>query len=410
MRQKLSAFVNRMERIDFKIITCVLMLNIFGIMMVYSASSYGCSLNEDFKFDSLYLVKRQAAFALGGFILMLFLGKFLNYNYLRKLAVPIYIIGILSLFLLFTGLAYSSHNATRWIKLGPVSLQVSEITKIATTITMAAFFTRYKEIFRRTDRYEFLALVYALFLGIFPAGLVFKLSDNLSTALIIAGIMFLLMFVFTDHTKIYIGLVLLGFVAIFLVWKIYGANLPSPQELAKDDTSFRIKRIAAWIDPERYAEDDGYQSLQSLYAVASGGITGKGLGKSVQKLDKIPEAQNDMIFAVVCEELGVIGAVVLLGLFIYLVYYMIRVAINSENFFGRALALGFAFHIALQVLINVGVVLMILPNTGVSLPFISYGGSAIVITLAEMGVVLSIERTHMERSVARKHRELQEQQ
>lgn len=408
MRQKLSAFVNRMERIDIKIISCIFMLNIFGLLMVYSASSYGCSLSQEYNFDPMYLVKKQAIFVLVGFAFMLFLGKFLNYNYLKKLAVPIYIIGVLSLFLLFTGLGYSSHNATRWISLGPVNLQVSEITKLAMTIGLAAYFTHYKDMFHRRDIFEAKAIFYAFCLGILPAGLVFKLSDNLSTALIMAGIMFLMIFVFTDYTKSYIFLALLAFLGVFIVWKVYGAHLPTVEEL--EHSSFRVKRIAAWIDPERYAEDGGYQSLQSLYAVVSGGLTGKGLGKSVQKLDKIPEAQNDMIFAVVCEELGVVGAIVLLGLFVYLVYYMIRVAINSENFFGRALALGFAFHIALQVLINVGVVLMILPNTGVSLPFISYGGSAVFFTLAEMGVVLSIERIHMERSVARKHKELQEQQ
>ena len=169
-------------------------------------------------------------------------------------------------------------------------------------------------------------------------------------------------------------------------------------------------RFYAWIDPERYAGDQGFQPLQGKYAVASGGLFGKGLGNSVQKLDKIPEAQNDMIFSIVCEELGLLGAVVLLAMFLFLIYHLVRIAVNSENLFGKVLVMGIAFHISLQVLINVGVVLTIIPNTGASLPFISYGGSAVLFTLAEMGIVLSVNRYHMRRSLQRKRAELEKEE
>ena len=153
-----------------------------------------------------------------------------------------------------------------------------------------------------------------------------------------------------------------------------------------------------------------FQPLQGKYAVASGGLFGKGLGNSVQKLDKIPEAQNDMIFSIVCEELGLVGAVVLLAMFLFLIYHLIRIAVNSENLVGKVLVMGIAFHISLQVLINVGVVLTIIPNTGASLPFISYGGSAVLFTLAEMGIALSVNRYHMRRSLQRKRAELEKEE
>ena len=164
-------------------------------------------------------------------------------------------------------------------------------------------------------------------------------------------------------------------------------------------SSFRLRRILVWLHPEDYASGDGYQTIQALYAIGSGGFLGRGLGNSIQKLGSVPEAQNDMIFSIVCEELGLVGAVVLLAMFLFLIYHLVRIAVNSENLFGKVLVMGIAFHISLQVLINVGVVLTIIPNTGASLPFISYGGSAVLFTLAEMGIVLSVNRYHMRRSL-----------
>jgi cell division protein FtsW len=168
--------------------------------------------------------------------------------------------------------------------------------------------------------------------------------------------------------------------------------MPTVEEL--DNMSFRVGRIAAFLNPERYADNQGYQVLQSLYAVASGGLFGKGLGNSTQKLGSIPESQNDMIFSIICEELGLFGALILLGLFAYLCFHIVKVALASREAFGSVLAMGVFLHIGLQTIINVAVNLNWMPNTGIALPLISYGGTAILCQLAELGLVYSVERNN----------------
>lgn len=402
MKRSLASFINSMERLDIKIIACLVLLNVYGLIMIYSASAYGCSNSATFDNDPMYLVKRQAIFVVAGFV-FLFLFRLINYNWFRRFSRPIYIISLLSIFLLKTPLGVESHNATRWIQVGPVTVQIAEIVKIGMIIGLAAFITKYR------DQIRYFRVVMVIWiLAAIPAGLVYTVSDNLSTAIILVGIAFLLTFVLTSWWKIHMlagGSVI---AAMYCLWKYFATHLPSQEELNR--MPFRYGRIAAWVSPESYPIEQGYQPLQGMYAVASGGLFGKGLGRSVQKLEKIPEAQNDMIFSIVCEELGLMGAVILIAMFVYLVYHLIRIAINSDNLFGRVLVMGIAFHIALQVLINVGVVLAVIPNTGVSLPFISYGGSAVFFTLVEMGIALSVDRIHMERSVQKKAWELEQEE
>lgn len=386
-----------MERLDFKVVASLVLLNIYGLIMIYSASAYGCSLSPEYNNDPTYLVKKQAVFVVVGFVAM-FIVRGMNYNYLRKAAVPIYFIGILSIFLLLTPLGVSSHNATRWLKVGPLTIQVAEIVKIAMVIGIAAFITRYRE-----------KMIYPVismeiwFIALVPAMLVLTISDNLSSAIILLGIAFLITFVFSTQWKMHVGIAAFAAAGIVAYREYLRRTLPTAAEL--NAKGFRAGRLYAWIAPERY-EKQGHQPLQGLYAVGNGGIFGKGLGRSIQKLGKIPEAQNDMIFSVICEELGLVGAVVLIALFIYLIYHLIRIAVNSDNLFGKVLVAGIAFHIVLQALINIGVVLTIIPNTGVSLPFISYGGSAVLFTMIEMGIALSVDRTHMVREVKKKKYEM----
>lgn len=394
MRQSVASYINNMERLDIKVIISLALLNIYGLIMIYSASAYGCSLSPEYHNDPLYLVKRQAVFVVIGFIFMLVL-RCCNYNHLRKIAVPLYIIGILSVFLLKTPLGVESHHAVRWIRVFGVSVQIAEIVKITMIIGIAAFMAAY------LDRLKYCRVVLVIWIGMagVPAALVYSISDNLSSAIILLGIAFLLTFVVSSCWKLHAGAM-----AVLTVGIVYGRfrlkhTMPTQAEL--DTMPFRYGRFYAWIDPERYASNQGLQPLQGMYAVVNGGLFGKGLGRSVQKLEKIPEAQNDMIFSVVCEELGIVGAVVLIALFVYLVYHLIRIAANADNIFGKVLVLGFAFHIALQALINIGVVLTVIPNTGVSLPFISYGGSAVFFTMIEMGIALSVDRMHMVNQVHR---------
>ena len=157
-------------------------------------------------------------------------------------------------------------------------------------------------------------------------------------------------------------------------------------------SSFRIRRILVWLHPEDYASGDGYQTLQALYAIGSGGIFGRGLGNSIQKLGSVPEAQNDMIFSIICEELGLFGALLVLVLFGYLLYRLFFIAQNAPDLFGSLLVTGIFIHIALQVIFNIAVVLNLMPNTGVTLPFISYGGTSIMFLMIEMGLALGVAR------------------
>lgn len=394
MRQSIASYINNMERLDIKVIISLVLLNIYGLIMIYSASAYGCSLSAEYNNDPMYLVKRQAVFVVIGFIAMLVLRQ-CNYNHLRKLALPIYIIGILSIFLLLTPMGIESHNAVRWIRVFGVSVQIAEIVKITMIIGLAAFMAVF------LDRMVFCRVIFVIwiFLAGLPAVLVYGISDNLSSAIILLGIAFLLTFVISPLWQLHISALVLLVGSI--VYGRFYLKRTMPSQAKLDAMPFRYGRFYAWIDPERYASNQGLQPLQGMYAVANGGLFGKGLGRSIQKLEKIPEAQNDMIFSVVCEELGLVGAVVLIALFIYLIYYLVRIAANADNIFGKVLVLGFAFHIALQALINIAVVLTVIPNTGVSLPFISYGGSAVFFTMVEMGIALSVDRMHMVNQVHR---------
>ncbi|MCH5267913.1 MAG: cell division protein FtsW [Lachnospiraceae bacterium] len=403
MKRSLAAYIRQMDRLDFRVIACLILLNAFGLIMIYSASAYGCSMTKEYGFDSAYLLKKQAVFVVLGFIAMLIVRR-MNYNWFRKWSVPIFIAGIAMIFMLKTSWGVESHGATRWLKVGPMQVQVAEIVKIAMVVAIAAFMTKYQE---QIQRIPIMVLyVWILLTGI-PAALVYVLSDNLSSAIILIGITYLLTFVMTNHPVLHIVLGAGAAAGVVVLRNYLMQHLPTQAWL--DSKPFRYARIFAWISPETYADSYGFQPLQGLYAVASGGITGRGLGNSIQKLEKIPEAQNDMIFSIVCEELGIVGATVLLAMFGFLVYHLVRIAAKSENTFGRVLTLGIAFHIALQVLINMGVVLTIIPNTGVSLPFISYGGSAVLFTMIEMGMALSVDRIHMERSVQRKRIQLEKE-
>lgn len=393
-------YVNDYDRIDYKIIFTTFVLCGFGLLMIYSASSFQCSIDSKFKNDGLYFIKRQFVFDIIGILAFLGILKFMNYKWLIKFSKLIYIIGILCVFLLFTPLAYSAYNATRWIQIGPFTIQVAEIVKIAVIIYLAGI--AYK---RYAYRGEFKTVAMMWGVGLLGAGLIFVISNDLSSAIIIAGITFCITYIVTTYKKTHIAVVLFGFTAVLSYVSYLANHLPSPEELA--DRSFRVGRLAAWISPETYTSGFGYQTIQSLYAISLGGLWGKGFGNGVQKLNSIPEAQNDMIFAIVCEELGLVGGMLLIAVFIYLIFLLVKVSANCDDVYGATLVAGIALHIALQTVINIGVVVGLIPNTGVSLPFISYGGSAAVITLAEIGLAISVYRVSIREKIV--EREAKEQ-
>ena len=216
--------------------------------------------------------------------------------------------------------------------------------------------------------------------------MVWKITDNMSSAVIILGIAVFMIFVASPDYKKFI---VMGSIAVAGVSGIVYAIANAASSEGKN---FRFDRVLAWLNPEAYAQDKGFQTLQALYAIGSGGIWGKGLGQSMQKLGFLPEAQNDMIFSIICEELGLFGALAIILLFIILIWRLMVIANNAQDLFGAMLVVGVLSHVAVQVILNIAVVTNTIPNTGISLPFISYGGTSVLFLLAEMGLALSVSK------------------
>ena len=353
----------RERAMDVTLLLGVMILVIFGLLMLYSTSSY----NGEVKFsDPFYYLKKQFfATALG--LLVMYLLSEIDYHTWEKFAVPAYIISlILSALVLFIGDEYN--GSKRWLSLGPLSFQPSEYAKVAVILFLAYVITHSRK------KMTSLLSLGKVFLFLLPiVGLVG--SNNLSTAIIILGIGVVLVFVASPTYKQFIGIgaVGLGFVAIFLGVEQY-----------------RLERLLIWRNPEKY--EKGYQTIQGLYAIGSGGLFGKGFGESMQKLGFVPEAQNDMIFSIICEELGLIMALGLLGVFLLIIWRFMLIATKSVDLFGTLIATGILAHISLQVLLNVAVVTNTIPNTGITLPFVSYGGTSVVFLLGEMGLALNISK------------------
>jgi cell division protein FtsW len=229
-------------------------------------------------------------------------------------------------------------------------------------------------------------MIVLLGIAAIPAGMVLFCTRDLSSAIIIMGIAALMIFVADPKYKKYIVIGLLCAAAVAGVI-YYVSTLEMDNEL-----HYRLKRVLAWRNPEAFVEEEGYQTLQALYAIGSGGIWGKGLGQSMQKLGFIPEAQNDMIFSIICEELGLFGAIAIIIMFVMLLWRMMVIANNAPDLFGAMIVVGVMGHIAIQVILNIAVVTNTIPNTGISLPFISYGGTSVLFLLIEIGLVLSVAK------------------
>lgn len=372
-------------RNNYMLWIALIFLCAYGAMMVFSATAYQCSISEDYHYDAFYFVKRQGVFMIAGFVGILVL-QFADYRYLKHFAVLLYLSGILSILLLETPLGVSANGATRWVKLpGIGQFQVSEWVKICVIVFLAYLIDRNKQHLSSVKM-----TVYLWIAGAIPTVLLFKISNDLSSSAVLLGICFIMSFISTRTEKLHLLVFIAAVVVVILYVLSIWNNMPTPEQL--NNMSFRVGRIAAWLDPERYAAKQGHQTLQGLYAIGRGGVFGKGLGGSIQKLGQIPEAENDMIFSVICEELGIIGALVLIYLFGYLIYQIARVMVSAPDLFGGMLSLGVFAHLTLQAIFNICVNLAILPNTGIPLPFISYGGTAVFCLLAgEMAIVFSVE-------------------
>ena len=360
---------------DYDLLLVIIFLMCFGVVMLYSSSAY--SAQVDYKND-MFFFTRQAMIGIIGFIVMFIVSK-IDYHLYGAYAKELFWFSMFLMALVQTPLGKTVNGARRWIRLpGGLSLQPAEFTKIAVILFIAYEICLFGQKAKKWDGIKIL-----LGYGLVATLGVFLLTDNLSTAIIVFAITCILIFVVHTKTKPFVaGVIAAGIVGIIgIIFLKY--------TLAESD-NFRMRRIIAWLNPEANADTDSYQFLQGLYAIGSGGFFGKGLGNSTQKLHAIPEAQNDMILAVICEELGVFGAIIILCLFAFMLYRLLFIARNAPDLYGALIATGIFAHIALQVTLNIGVVTGLLPTTGVTLPFISYGGTAIVILLAEMGIALGI--------------------
>jgi len=357
-------------RIDVTFLSFVLVILTIGLVMLFS-SSYAYSY--EYYGNSYRFIIRQAAFAVVGVGVMLLMSK-IDYHFWEKISIPVYLgtVGVLGVLLVLTPMV-SGMDVKRWIVIGPINFQPSEIAKFAIVILFAKLISSNQ---KRMKDFKFICLLVGLLAVV--CGLVVAEPHLSATVLILA-----------------IGITLLivgGLQKRFIVGGIGAAVGGVLLLIISGAISYGSDRIKYWLDPWLAPKDEGFQTIQSLLAIGSGGILGRGIGQSRQKYLWVPEPHNDFIFSIVCEELGLIGAIVIIILFALLVWRGFSIAMRSPDKFGSLLAIGLTFQVGLQAMLNIWVVTNTIPNTGISLPFFSYGGTSLLILLAEMGIVLSVSR------------------
>ncbi|MCD8230803.1 MAG: putative lipid II flippase FtsW [Clostridiales bacterium] len=351
---------------DYSLLFLVIFLLGFGLVMLYSVSAY--EAQSEFG-DATYYLRHQARNIAIGLVFMAIASQ-IPYQFWKKIWVSRFVYAVSFLLCAAVIVVGSDANGSqRWLKIGPIQFQPSEIAKVAVIIYLAAVLSRMPKQIK-----DFKSILKIL-IRVAPIIAVIAYS-NLSTAIIVAGICVLMMFVASPKYSHFLVLAVLvvAMGAVFILTQ-----------------SYRSDRILAWLHPEDYP-DEAYQTLQGLYAIGSGGLFGKGLGASIQKLGYVPEAQNDFIFTIICEELGLFGGICVILLFVLLIWRFMVIANNAADLFGAMLVVGVLSHISLQVVLNLAVVTNSMPNTGVILPFISYGGTSMIFLLTEMGLVLSVSR------------------
>ena len=359
---------------DYSLLFIILFLTGFGLVMIYSASAYDATtqnLNEDY-----YLMHQAFAAALG--LVGMFFVSHIPYHFWERFAVIGYVVSLILIVLVLSPLGVEVNGARRWLNLG-MSIQPAEIAKLAMILFLATFICKMGRNIRTSK--GFLTVIGVSLPHVFC---IWQITNNLSSAIIVLGIAVLMLFVASPQYKPFF--ITGGIGALAVIGVIFGVK----QLQSIEGLDFRFARIMAWLDPEAYASGKGFQTLQALYAIGSGGIFGKGLGQSIQKLGFLPEQQNDMIFSIICEELGLFGAVSVILIFLFMIYRFMLIANNAPDLLGALIVVGVMAHIAIQVVLNIAVVTNTIPNTGITLPFISYGGTSVLFLMMEMGMVLGV--------------------
>lgn len=369
----LSVKKRRLQKggIDLPFFVLTMILLMIGLVMMFSASyAYAYYYKNQ---DSFYFIKKQAVFAVLGLVVMFVMSR-IDYHWLHRLAYPVLAVSYALLILVLLLPASNSKGIKRWIVLGPINFQPSEIAKFAVVLVFAHLISKY---YGKMKSFKYGVLPYLLILGSI-AFLMIK-EPHVSGTVLILLIGFILMLVGGTPMKWFVGLAGIAGAGVAVV-------------VLTQVVSYAKNRLTYWLDPNSDPTGQGWQTLQSLYGIGSGGLMGLGLGNSRQKYLYISEPQNDFIFAIVCEELGFIGATLVILLFLLLVWRGFVIAMRSPDKFGAMLAVGCTTQVGLQALLNIAVVTNTIPNTGISLPFFSSGGTSLVMLLFEMGIVLSVSR------------------
>lgn len=363
---------------DYSLLFIVLFLLGFGLVMIYSASSYEAFQSYE---DTTYYMKKQLIAIVIGMVLMIIVAN-IPYHFWERFALLGYVVAMALVPLVkIPGLGVESHGAYRWIKIPGIglNLQPAEVAKLGMILFLAVLVCKMG---RGVRKFKGFLVMMAFPIPI--AAEIYLITQNLSSAIIVMGIAVIMVFVASpDYKKFVIMALLVIAAAAVVIYLVVSGS---------DIFAFRGNRIKSWLNPESDPSDTGFQTLQGLYAIGSGGVWGKGLGQSMQKLSFLPEAQNDMIFSIICEELGLFGAIAIILMFVMLLWRMMVIANNAPDLFGAMLVVGVMGHIAVQAILNIAVVTATIPNTGISLPFISYGGSSVMFLLIEIGLVLSVAR------------------
>ncbi len=370
IRPGIQLIKKRERSIDWVFLLIVLVLLAFGMIMVFSAS-YANALA--YQGDSFYYIKRHAIFVAMGLVVMVILSKFPPYTTYQKLSTWIYIAGLLLMALV---VVLNGGQPGRWINVPLLgSFQPSELMKIAIIIIFAALISKnYQKI--TTFRYGILPFIFVLLPVI---GILVVFQHHLSATIIICAIGLGMVFIAGAKLRYFLSLIPAGALALVALVLFKGAD-------------YMKERVQIWLDPFADIQDSTWQTVQSLVAIGSGGVMGLGLGGSRQKYLYLPEPQNDFIFAIICEELGLVGAILVILLFVLLIYRGFVIASKAPNKFSAMLVIGIVLQIAIQAFLNIAVVTNSIPNTGISLPFFSAGGTALVTQMMEVGIVLNISR------------------
>ncbi len=378
--KRISKFAN--NQFDFILCITVFLLLALGIIMVLSASAPSALSTTG---NSYTYVKKQLLFAVAGLFVMFFLSK-IDYRFYKKYYWYIYFASWLVLLLVVVpGLGYSVKGATRWIKIGGFQFQPSEITKIGMIIFFGGYLSDHKDELQQLGK----GFIKPLAFLVPPVGILYLVQNHLSVSFVIAIVVLVMMFMAGTRLKYFVIVGVTGVVLVACAIGIAGIKQSSNDE----SKNFRLDRIATYFDPWADPQGTGYQTVQSLYAIGSGGMFGLGLGNSKQKYLYIPEPHNDFIFSILAEELGFFGCILVIVLFAIFIWRGILVSMRANDLFGSSIAIGVTTMIAVQAIINIAVVTGTVPTTGMSLPFFSYGGTALLLLLANVGILLNISRS-----------------